>query len=114
MTEELKQKAKEYLIEHSEYSEIFDQTFVCVDTLTAMVEFATEVTKELQEQNTNLQIMLQAEREVRCNEEYLRKVTELEAQIEKMKCCENCIYRGECELGGYKECKNFDKWELAE
>lgn len=44
-----------------------------------------ELYKELQEQNTNLQIMLQAEREVRCNEDYLKKVTELEAQIEKMK-----------------------------
>ena len=74
--------------------------------------------KELKEQNTNLQIMLQAEREVRCNDEYLKKVTELEAynekllnsdiekhnkivllemenellkkKIEKMKCCHNC------------------------
>lgn len=37
---------------------------------------------------------------------------ELEAQIEKMKCCGNCIYQGECDLSGYEECKNFDKWEL--
>lgn len=29
--------------------------------------------------------MLKAEREVRCNEDYLKKIVELEAQIEKMK-----------------------------
>ena len=51
---------------------------------------ALEEIAELRKQNANLQIMLQAEREVRCNEEYLKKVTELEAQIEKMKCCSNC------------------------
>lgn len=34
--------------------------------------------EELQEQIENLKIMLQAEREVRCNEEYLKKITELE------------------------------------
>ena len=51
MTEELEQKAEEYLREHSKYSEVFNQTFICVDTLTAMVEFATETTKELQEEN---------------------------------------------------------------
>ena len=55
MTEELKQKAKEYLREHSKYSEVFNQTFICVDTLTAMVEFATEATKELQEEITRLE-----------------------------------------------------------
>ena len=49
-----------------------------------------ERVKELETQNNNLQIMLQAEREVRCNEDYLKKVTELEAQIEKMKRCEIC------------------------
>ena len=46
--------------------------------------------EQLKEQNNNLQIMLKAEREVRCNEDYLKKVCELEEQIEKMKCCANC------------------------
>lgn len=50
-----------------------------------LVEFATETTKELQEQIENLQIMLQAEREVRCNTEYLKKVTELEEENERLK-----------------------------
>lgn len=66
-------------------------------TDTAYGQFITEVAdipqltekdkqiEELKAQNNNLQIMLQAEREVRCNEDYLKKATELEAQIEKMK-----------------------------
>lgn len=58
MTEELKQKAREYLKNHSKYSEVFNQTFISVDTLTAMVEFATEVTKELQEETKELQEQL--------------------------------------------------------
>ena len=57
---DIKDRAREYLAEHSEYSEVFGQTFVAVDTLTAMVEFAEQETKELN------------------------------AQIEKMKYCENC------------------------
>ena len=41
--------------------------------------------KELEKQNTNLQIMLKAEREVRCNEDYLKHVTDVEAKIDKAK-----------------------------
>ena len=37
--------------------------------------------KELKEQNTNLQIMLKAEREVRCNDDYLKRVCELEEEL---------------------------------
>ena len=140
---DIKDRAREYLVKHSEYSEVFDQTFIAVDTLTAMVDFAeqeneklnnrckkyeqqisamesgictvcSEVDKELQieelqeenknlsdnyelykataeptikelkEQIENLKIMLQAEREVRCNDEYLKKVTELETYNEKL------------------------------
>ena len=57
---DIKDRAREYLAKHSEYSEVFGQTFVAVDTLTAMIEFAEQETKELRE------------------------------QIEKMKCCYNC------------------------
>ena len=57
---DIKDRAREYLAKHSEYSEVFGQTFVAVDTLTAMVDFAEQETKELK------------------------------AQIEKMKCCGNC------------------------
>lgn len=38
--------------------------------------------KDLKDQNRNLQVMLQAEREVRCNADYLKHVTELEHENE--------------------------------
>lgn len=43
-----------------------------------------------------------------------KRIAELEQQIEKMKCCSNCVYLAGCDLSGYEECKNFDKWELRE
>ena len=43
--EELENRAREYLAEHSEYSEVFGQTFVAVDTLTAMVDFCIILVK---------------------------------------------------------------------
>ena len=79
---DIKDRAREYLAEHSEYSEAFGQTFVAVDTLTAMVDFAEKETKEL------------------------------EAQIDKMKCCFNCKHsRTE-----YEHCKTdkHEKWEIKE
>lgn len=48
-------------------------------------EFYKSEISKLQEQNTNLQIMLKAEREVRVNEDYLKHVTEVEAKIDKAK-----------------------------
>ena len=81
---DIKDRAREYLAEHSEYSEIFGQTFVAVDTLTAMVNFAEQETKEL------------------------------EAQIEKMKCCQNCSHLcSRCELG-IDDCYVCSKWEIKE
>ena len=79
---DIKDRAREYLAEHSEYSEVFGETFVAVDTLTAMVNFAEQETKEL------------------------------EAQIEKMKCCQNCLHLcARCELG-IDGCYVCSKWEL--
>ena len=46
---DIKDRAREYLAEHSEYSEIFGQTFVAVDTLTAMVDFAEPREKQIEE-----------------------------------------------------------------
>ena len=41
-----------------------------------------------------------------------RRIKELEAQIEKMKCCQNCSHLcGLCELG-IKGCYVCSKWEL--
>ena len=46
----IEDRARKYIAEHSEYSEVFRQNFVAVDTLTAMVEFSKQETKELEEQ----------------------------------------------------------------
>ena len=53
---------------------------------------------------------------------YEVKVADLEKQIEKMKCCENCKHKksevDRCELLMYTMnaclCKNKDKWEIKE
>ena len=45
---------------------------------------------------------------------YKDYIKQLEAQIEKMKCCGNCANLCGCGLRGYEECKNFDKWEIKE
>lgn len=42
---DIENRAREYLAEHSEYSEVFGGTFVAVDTLTAMVEFVKQENK---------------------------------------------------------------------
>lgn len=47
---DIKDRAREYIAKHSEYSEMFGGTFIAVDTFTAMVEFAEQETKELREQ----------------------------------------------------------------
>ena len=48
--------------------------------------------------------------------ELIDRVRELEAQIEKMKCCENCAKNGHIcvaeEMQGNLCGKNKDKWEL--
>ena len=46
---------------------------------------------------------------------------ELQEQVEKMKCCENCRYRGQINNCTYEyysrcayECKNYSLWEFKE
>ncbi len=56
--------------------------------------------------------------------ELLLRIAELEAQIEKMKCCGNCSHFkldssglypiNVCELTYPNRCKNHDKWEIKE
>ena len=53
---DIKDRAREYIAKHSEYSEVFGETFVAVDTMTAMVEFAEQETKELQAQIEKMKI----------------------------------------------------------
>jgi len=87
--EDIKDRAREYLAKHSEYSEVFGQTFVAVDTLTAMVDFAEQETKVLKE------------------------------QIEKMKCCGNCEHfnfnePNYCHKGVYRERQYVcSEWEFG-
>ena len=86
--EQIEQKAKNV------YMRCFDDDFEYTGVLHALEicteETATEATKELQKQ-----IEIDA-KQIRAlqkqNGELTDKVTELEAQIEKMKCCENCKY----------------------
>ena len=55
--EELEKEAREYLAEHSKYSEVFGEFFVAVDTLTAMLDFADPREKriaELEKENAEL------------------------------------------------------------
>lgn len=76
--------------------------------------------KELKQQNNNLIEMLKAEREVRVNDDYLKRVCEFETQIEKMKCCENCKYYEYTDICGDVFCKKhcsaypLSNWELKE
>lgn len=75
--EKLIAEAREYLAEHSKYSEVFGQTFVAVDTLTAMVEFSTQKIKEILDLINEAKELLQ-----KCLNTYL-KDPELRSEIER-------------------------------
>ena len=79
-------------------------------------EIATEATKELQEEKKNCWKQCEyANPKTEIIQSYIsekEKVKELEAQIEKMKCCANCKHsRTE-----YEHCKTnkHEKWEIKE
>ena len=85
---------------------------------------AEEYIKELEKENEEMKKGLGCET-CQIHLEYMRlndKIRELEQQIEKMKCCENCKHKknevDRCELLMYTMnaclCKNFDKWEIKE
>ena len=64
--EKLEKDAREYLAEHSEYSEVFEETIVAVDTLTAMVDFAEPREKrisELEKENAELKELIEKYRQ---------------------------------------------------
>jgi len=125
MTEKLKQKAKKWVKEntHTEPSAIFGEITVYPSAEKGYIAGATEATKELQEEldyaKSNC-LFSDCDRVVRLKSQ----ITELEAQIEKMKCCENCIHHSfwgdelKCNLmsydDGFKCLKDKSKWELAE
>lgn len=71
------------------------------------------------EQNKNTEEILKAVAKVKSDYHELCKlkdmrIAELEAQIEKMKCCGNCACLCECGIKGFDKCKNYNKWELKE
>lgn len=48
------------------------------------------------------------------NKDLIERVNELEAQIEKMRNCENCI-KGYSDYGKVcKDCKDFSNWKMKE
>lgn len=61
--EELEKEAREYIAEHSEYSEVFEQTFVAIDTLTAMVDFAEPREKQIAELKERISTLEQIKKE---------------------------------------------------
>lgn len=129
---DIKDRAREYLAEHSVYSKVYRQSFVAVDLLTAMVEFAEQETKELKKNYEDslvacgvlknkvdllaqpsplesMQDVLIATQKI-ANEKQRERIINLESQIEKMKCCANCRHsRTE-----YEHCRTnkHEKWEM--
>lgn len=74
---DIENRAREYITEHSEYSEVFGETFVAVDTLTAMVEFSKQETKEKSDLLIKAKELLQ-----KCLNTYLRD-PELRDEVER-------------------------------
>ena len=124
--EELEKATGQELIDERNYCGVDGYYGVYLDNVNAEMLKRFNRLAELEDKLANADYQLEgrdikiAELETRCNELFLQtceqaeKIKELEAQIEKMKCCKNCIYQGECDLSGYEECKNFDKWEIKE
>ena len=80
---DIKDRAREYLAKHSEYSEVFGQTFVAVDTLTAMVDFAEQETKGCEAQIENLKSVVISERDEALRVEDVITYTVLNGIIDK-------------------------------
>ena len=74
---DIENRAREYIAEHSEYSEVFGQNFVAVDTLTAMVEFSKQETKEKSYRINKAKELLR-----KCLNTYLRD-PELRSEVEE-------------------------------
>lgn len=92
---DIKDRAREYIAKHSEYSEVFGGTFIAVDTFTAMVEFAEQETKELKAEKDKAWWEGFDTCKAKAGEANVKLSDEnnlLKAQIEKMKCCENCMF----------------------
>ena len=111
MNEGLKLKAEEYVeIRGKElFRKFYDNELSMADLLkTCCTEFSTEATKELKE-------TYKKQRNKRIDE-LQKKNHELEAQIEKMKCCGNCNNwnwkHSKCEKKLKGDCFKASKWVM--
>ena len=91
MTKELKQKAERFIESHK----INKYMVSLVDLLTL---FATEATKELQEELEDTNILYRNSEKEKCEllgiiQSKDKVIKQLQEEIEKMKCCNNCKYR---------------------
>ena len=114
MTEELKQKAEEWVKHNSDES---IHSFDGEQLQKAYIAGATEATKELQEELEKWKAEWQEQVQKATDEGFARtmlqiEIDKLKKQIEKMKCCGNCRCNHRC----YAPCttSQLEKWELAE
>ena len=88
-------------------------------------EYRNEGDKQFEKLNTEIKKLQEENRDVQQTCEnyynemraYKNQVADLEKQIEKMKCCENCKYKDCNKTSQYQTCwycKNKNKWKLAE
>lgn len=134
--EELEKEAEEKYVEVDrefiacqDEGEVFNIGYVLgAEPREKQIQIDAKQIRALQKQNGELTDKVK-ELEVRCNELFLQtceqaeRVKELEAQIEKMKCCEICMYKGfgrnfefRCSIQGHIIKNPFeekcDKWEI--
>ena len=96
----------------------------CEEIKKLLQRYATEATKELQEENERLKSIEDVATLIKANNSTVVTLMELNnrlvsanKQIEKMKCCRNC--ENDWTIDGVKsnicvKCKNHSNWELAE
>ena len=105
MTEELKQKAEDYVDKELKPPVIKPMVEICQECM----EFGYNKGKKEQKRNTQIVAHLND-----CiSEAQNKKIAELEAQIEKMKRCFNCKYHNKFIESKCGECEDYSKWELA-
>lgn len=98
MTEELKQKAENFIIDRYKIAECYRE-----DNAETREYMRNDVHSQYEEE---YQLYIAGA---------IEATKELQEQIEKMKCCGNCKYCGTpCTHPSRVECEELDKWELAE
>lgn len=107
MTRELEKEAEEYWINQPPFTEIRDRV------VQAYIDSAEPREKQIDELKAQIKVLEQNLEDTEICENGLKnRIAELEAKIEKMKCCYNCKHsRTE-----YEHCKTdkSEKWEIKE